>query len=167
METTFLDKLERFGNRVDSLVGYITVPLYLFLIGIVFMQVVGRYLSIPIPAANELALFSFVWIVYLTAALATRNQSHFKIEMVDEIMKKRPTYRYYKALINFAMILVALVMIVYGWRASILAMDRMAPGSEIPLVYTFISVPLCGFLMILFLVTDTLRLFGKQQSADK
>ena len=162
MLSRFLDNIERIDDVLEKIMDIIIVPLYLNLIVVVFIQVFCRYIiQKPFPAANELALYSFVWIVYLTAALAVRKRTHFSIELLEKYMEGKSIERYYKMAITIMMLAVALVLTTYGFRAAILGMDRLSPGSDLPLIYTVISVPICGILMTFFLVVDFLRLLKR------
>jgi TRAP-type C4-dicarboxylate transport system permease small subunit len=153
------EKLDRFDDILEKIINIIIIPLYVNLIAVVFIQVFFRYvIQKPFSAANELALYSFVWIVYLTAALSVRKKTHFNIEILEKYLEGKKVERFYKMIVTLLMLVVALVLTFYGTRAAILGIDRLSPGSDLPLIYTVISVPICGVLMTFFLVVDFLKL---------
>ncbi len=150
--------LDRVDDILEKLINILIVPLYLNLIFVVFLQVFFRYvIQKPFPAANELALYSFVWIVYLTAALAVKKKTHFSVELLEKWLQGSRFERVYHILIILLMIGMATVLAVYGAKAAVLGIDRLSPGSSLPLIYTVISVPICGVLMIFFLSVELLK----------
>jgi TRAP-type transport system small permease protein len=155
----FLNYVDRFDEILEKIINIIIIPLYLNLIIVVFLQVFFRYvIQKPFPAANELALYSFVWIVYLTAALAVRKRTHFNVELLEKYLKGTKLERFHHMVVTLLMLGMAIVLTVYGGKAAILGMDRLSPGSDLPLIYTVISVPICGLLMTFFLSIDFLKL---------
>ena len=157
-----LSSIAKIDDVLEKIINFLIVPLYLNLIAVVFIQVFFRYvIQKPFPAANELALYSFVWIVYLTAALAVRKRTHFNIELLEKYLDGKKVERYYKMVVTILMLVVAVVLTIYGTKAAILGMDRLSPGSDLPLIYTVISVPICGVLMTFFLLADFIKLCNK------
>lgn len=157
-----LNSIAKIDDVLEKIINFLIVPLYLNLIAVVFIQVFFRYvIQKPFPAANELALYSFVWIVYLTAALAVRKRTHFNIELLEKYLDGKKVERYYKMVVTILMLVVAVVLTIYGTKAAILGMDRLSPGSDLPLIYTVISVPICGVLMTFFLLADFIKLCNK------
>ena len=157
-----LSSIAKIDDVLEKIINFLIVPLYLNLIAVVFIQVFFRYvIQKPFPAANELALYSFVWIVYLTAALAVRKRTHFNIELLEKYLDGKKVERYYKMVVTILMLVVAVVLTIYGTKAAILGMDRLSPGSDLPLIYTVISVPICGVLMTFFLLADFVKLCNK------
>lgn len=157
-----LNSIAKIDDVLEKIINFLIVPLYLNLIAVVFIQVFFRYvIQKPFPAANELALYSFVWIVYLTAALAVRKRTHFNIELLEKYLDGKKVERYYKMVVTILMLVVAVVLTIYGTKAAILGIDRLSPGSDLPLIYTVISVPICGVLMTFFLLADFIKLCNK------
>ena len=157
-----LNSIAKIDDVLEKIINFLIVPLYLNLIAVVFIQVFFRYvIQKPFPAANELALYSFVWIVYLTAALAVRQRTHFNIELLEKYLDGKKVERYYKMVVTILMLVVAVVLTIYGTKAAILGIDRLSPGSDLPLIYTVISVPICGVLMTFFLLADFIKLCNK------
>lgn len=157
-----LNSIAKIDDVLEKIINFLIVPLYLNLIAVVFIQVFFRYvIQKPFPAANELALYSFVWIVYLTAALAVRKRTHFNIELLEKYLDGKKVERYYKMVATILMLVVAVVLTIYGTKAAILGIDRLSPGSDLPLIYTVISVPICGVLMTFFLLADFIKLCNR------
>lgn len=159
MFDNFLAYIDKVDEVLERIINMIIIPLYLNLIFVVFLQVFFRYvIQKPFSAANELALYSFVWIVYLTAALAVRKKTHFNVELVEKYIKGTKIERPYRMLVSLLMLGVAVVLTIYGAKAAVLGIDRLSPGSSLPLIYTVMSVPVCGLLMTFFLCVDFLKL---------
>ncbi|MBD3305818.1 TRAP transporter small permease subunit [candidate division KSB3 bacterium] len=66
----------------DILEIYLPVVIFFLLILTVFIQVVSRYgLNRPLPKFFELSIYSFVWAIYLGAALAKRYDQHIRFDI--------------------------------------------------------------------------------------
>jgi TRAP-type C4-dicarboxylate transport system permease small subunit len=66
----------------DVLEVYLPSVIFLLLIMTVFVQVVSRYgLNRPLPKFFELSIYSFVWAIYLGAALAKRYDQHIRFDI--------------------------------------------------------------------------------------
>lgn len=65
----------------------VAAALILLGIGLNFANVVGRYLfSAPIPWAEEVMIFGMIWIIFLGAALAERDNEHLRIDLLQAML---------------------------------------------------------------------------------
>ncbi len=104
-------------------------------------QVGGRYLlgvgAVWIP---DVTRFLFIWMVFLGTALMHLQGRHLVIEYVQ--MRLPPAVRRAtKAVISGAMLGVAGVLLVVGWRIAQLRMDIPYTGWEVPTGYAALAVP--------------------------
>lgn len=130
----------------------ILILLLIILTITVFLQVICRYVfKIPFLWGQEVAIFCFSWIVILSAANATINKEHFIIEyFLDKI---NPTGRKIVNLINYTLMLIySILMLVKGLEYAIMGLKRASIYFEIPQFWTYISLPISGLIMIVFLI---------------
>lgn len=81
-----LDKIERIVIRGEEAVMFIVS---IVLIAVVFIQVICRYvLYISTPWAEELAIFTFIWIAWIGAAYAVYSRDHLQINIMDALVKR-------------------------------------------------------------------------------
>ena len=110
-------------------------------------QVGGRYLfgvgAVWIP---DITPFLFIWMVFLGTALMHLRQKHLVIDYVQLRLPAR-LRRTSEALIAGAMLALAGLLIVAGWRIAMIRMDIPYTGWEIPTGYAYLAVPVCGALV--------------------
>jgi TRAP-type C4-dicarboxylate transport system permease small subunit len=110
-------------------------------------QVGGRYLfgvgAVWIP---DVTRFLFIWMVFLGTALMHLRQKHLVIDYVQLRLPAR-LRRTSEALIAGAMLALAGLLIVAGWRIAMIRMDIPYTGWEIPTGYAYLAVPVCGALV--------------------
>ncbi|MBM4349102.1 MAG: TRAP transporter small permease [Deltaproteobacteria bacterium] len=120
-----------------------------FIVGLVFVAAVTRYVGYPINWSVDMAVCLFAWCTFLGGDVAMRNN---KLMNVEFLIKKLPEkYRNSIELINFFIILIFLLAFIgYGIMLSYTTRFRQFQG--IPgFSYTWvtISVPIAGTLMVI------------------
>lgn len=69
---------------------YIGVFLLILMSGLVFLQVVSRYvLEIPFPWIEELARLSMIWLTYILLSATFARDIHVKIDFIDEYLSNK------------------------------------------------------------------------------
>ena len=122
------------------------------LIGIFLLnlyQVGGRYLfgigAVWIP---DVTRFLFIWMVFLGMALVHLRKKHLVIDFV-QLRMPHPLRRATEALISASMLLMAVLLLVVGWRIMQIRMDIPYTGWEIPTGYAYLAVPVAAALIAL------------------
>jgi len=115
----------------------------------VFFDVVTRTLGMPWLWLQQLTTAFFAWGVFVGMAAATRRNDHFYLSEITKRMKGGP--RSVIEIINRIIVLVvALLLVWFGWKNAVLDLGSFRMPSLIPLtVYTAI-VPAAGVLIALF-----------------
>ncbi|MHA1154180.1 MAG: TRAP transporter small permease [Alphaproteobacteria bacterium] len=129
---------------VTLLMGLLIVP--------VTMQILSRYTGI-IPRyiwTEEIARFCFIWIILIGAMIAVRDGSHFAVDLLPHPKTKRGE-AISRIFVDFAMSLVALIFIVWGWPLVKFGLMQTSEIAELPMVTIYIAWPLAGVTWILFL----------------
>lgn len=139
-----LDGLEKAQLPVlASLLGLLTV--------LVFLQVCLRYFfNASFLWAEEVSLFSFIWICFLGASIAVHRRTHFAFDMVADLFRGRLRAAQ-RLLVDLCMLAFAAVMIWQGSAFTALSLKRFSPAVGISLVWPTLVIPLSGALMLLFL----------------
>lgn len=120
-----------------------------FIVGLVFVAAVTRYLGYPINWSVDMAVCLFAWCTFLGGDVAMRNNKLMNVEFF--ITKLPEKYRNSIELINLLIILIFLLALIgYGINLSYTTRFRQFQG--IPgFSYTWvtISVPIAGTLMVI------------------
>lgn len=82
-------KLNRLTNVLGSIEYAVTVPLFLVMLTLMFIQVIFRYfLKDPLPWSEEMIRYLFIATAYLGGALATMEREHIEINFIQTIFAK-------------------------------------------------------------------------------
>lgn len=154
-------RVERSFARLERwLLVVLATLLALITVG-VFVQVVLRYgFARSFLWGEELALFAFIWCVYLGAAICTWRRSHFTFDLFAGRLSGRATGAQ-RLIVDLCVLLVAAVMLHQGAAFAELSVQRLSPALGITLLLPTLAIPVSGALMVLAVLgalRDDLRL---------
>ena len=150
----------------DFLEIHLATMIFFLLIMSVAIQVFSRYvLNTPLPKLFELSIYSFIWCIYLGAALAKRYNQHIRF---DIIYRKFPAKirllidTLFDSLVCVTLLLLFIPSIKYTiWNYSI-----KASALRIPWTYLILCFPIFVFLILIHnfidIVSNVRELLGKE-----
>lgn len=117
---------------------------------VVIIQIIARYLDISVLWTEEIAVFSFVWAVFLGAAIMVRKEAHFSFDFLKT--KLTGTKKYIlDIIINILILGFTLYMLVYGkeimisfWNYNWYSLPDFKMG------YVWAVIPLTAMLMSIY-----------------
>lgn len=154
---TGLQKLNKFVYTIEKL---LLIILMYGLVAILFLNVLFRFVFfIPAPWADELARFTFIWLVFMGAAAAMYNWEHIDINLIDTLLKKiiRHNDALYERALNgvkkFAVIAtigyLIYLLAVYGkYLQKVMQLDSRSMFLGVGLVVPMSAVYICSALML-------------------
>lgn len=111
-------------------------------------NVVARFVfNRPIFWSAEMARYSFVWIIFLGAALAARNGSHIGMEVLMNKLPPRGKV-FLKAAINCMIIIFLFVFTIVSFMQAFKAVDTESAAMQIPMLIPYLALPFGGIAMI-------------------
>jgi TRAP-type C4-dicarboxylate transport system permease small subunit len=121
-----------------------------------FANVIARYVfATPIPWAEELARYSFIWLVFIGAAVCTKRGRHVA---VDAAVKLLPAFgrQFCDLLVKVGITLLTAILVYYG---VVLMLSATQPTStlNIPTYLVYLAVPLSGLSILLRTLADIVR----------
>jgi TRAP-type C4-dicarboxylate transport system permease small subunit len=136
---------------LDHKVEYVlNVLLYAYILGIVFVEVLARYvLHLSLVWAEETAVYAFIWLSYLSMARLARTRTHLAFTPLRDMLP--PGGQLVCLLIaDAALAVLAVIVVIYMWRpiADSAAFGQTMQGSDLPIWLATLAVPL-GWLMVL------------------
>lgn len=141
----FIKQLERAQIAVGTLF------LSLFFITIIF-QIATRYLGISIIWTEEVANYSFIWAIFMGAAVMVNRKEHFKFDfLLNRLTGKKGIYL---SIFNDSVLLLFNVAIfIYGiqavqnfWTYKWVSLPMMN------MWYVWISIPIMAITMVIYLI---------------
>ena len=117
----------------------------------VTLQIISRYTAL-IPAyiwTEELARFTFIWMVMLGAMIGVREATHFEVD-VWPVLGPRPNALLH--IVSDLLVLVfAVVFIWWGIEFTHFGWDQLSEIAELPMWTIFVAWPIAGLTWTLFL----------------
>ncbi|MDF2615515.1 MAG: C4-dicarboxylate transporter permease [Sedimentibacter sp.] len=117
------------------------------------MAVAGRYISfIPDPSwSEEVVLTCMAYMAVLSAALAIRRNAHIRMTAFDRYLPKKLVITL-DIVSDFAVLALAVVMIVVGWKYSVQIGSKGSYVSmpDLSRFWMYFPVPLAGIAMVVF-----------------
>lgn len=165
--------LEKLKPLYDGLYKFIEVVCKILLIADIFvvsMTVVGRYVSfVPDPSwSEEITLTLMSYMAVLSAALAIRRKAHIRMTSFDRYLPKIFVDSL-DLLADIGVMILALVMIIVGWKYAI-GIGAKGYYPSLPWLsrrYMYFPVPLAGVAMLIFelesIYNNLKKLFGKER----
>ena len=145
--------------------------IYILMLASVAVQVFSRYvLNMPIPKLFELSIYSFIWTIYLGAALAKRYNQHIRF---DIFYRRLPARGQLVIDILFDLLLVAvlLILLIPSVDYTLWNYRIKASALRIPWTYLLMCFPLFVGLTavhcIIDIITNIRRFIGKASEKEE
>lgn len=138
------------GKTLDRIVEWACLILMVVLALDLMLGVFSRYvLASTFTWYDEVARISFVWAVFLGAAVGVRRNAHFGLHIVIDLMPAR-TRRFAALLTPIVVIVFATVLIWQGWQFVDMGWFQQTPVMGLPKAWVYAAMPTGGALMILY-----------------
>jgi C4-dicarboxylate transporter DctQ subunit len=157
-------KILRFlDNNIEEIL--ITILCSILVISLVFTVIV-RYavpaLSMASHWAEEIAGFSFVWMLYFGASLATRKGAHFRVTAQFNLLPVK--IRKYAILPgNIIWLCLNCLLIKYGFQLASLSMEESL-SLQIPMYIVYAIIPVSFVFITWRLIQHTIRFLRSEET---
>ena len=121
-----------------------------------FANVIARYIfNAPIPWAEELARYSFIWLVFVGAAVCTKRGRHVAVDVVVKLLPSLGQ-TLCDVLVKVGVVLLMAILVYYG---TLLMISATQPTStlNIPTYLVYLAVPLSAGSILVRTVVDLAR----------
>ena len=162
------ESMKTFTNAYCRFLQFVLTVLMAVLIVPVSLQIFSRYVGF-IPRyiwTEELARFCFIWIILVGATVAVREGTHFTADFLPHPKSNRGE-AVMRMIGDFAIFLVALIFLWWGWPLVQFGLMQESEMAELPMVYIYAAWPFAGASWLLFLIdrfADHIALFRSAQS---
>lgn len=141
----FLRLLSRFVEGLVILGATVIVT-------IVTIEVVLRYIfGLSLIFTEELARYLMVWIVFLGGALAVKDDSHIRINVLVQRLSPR-LGRLVRITAHGLTMLLLVVLTVEGTKILPRQLDQMCITIDTSMFYFYLAIPVGSILMIIFIL---------------
>jgi TRAP-type C4-dicarboxylate transport system permease small subunit len=116
---------------------------------VVGINVFSRYvLNNSLGWADELARFVFIWISFLGAVIAYRDNEHVGLDLLVSRIPSPRIQAVLRLIGEIGIFLVLSCLLYYGWIVSMSA-TNVSPALYIPMKVVYMIVPVCAAFMLL------------------
>ncbi len=140
--------INRLARLLEKLMIFLVTAMMLSL----FWQVFTRFvLKVPATWTEEIARYTFIYLVMIGASLGVKNSVHFGMTLVSDKLHGRMRDLYKRFVINGIIMICAIFLVYYGIEFTrMYGLNRVSPTFLTPMAWVFGIVPVSGFLMIVF-----------------
>ncbi len=141
--------LKRFNDGLEKVLTTVGVGFFIVFISVVFLQVLSRnYLRISMMWIQEVALFCFLWSVFIGGSIAVRRKRHYLVELFPE---KYERINWVLDIIgDLSVFVMVYVFLPYGYQFMMLGLNRYSRILSLPQAYFFAVFPFAAVCMLLF-----------------
>lgn len=149
--------MKKFFLNIDSwLNSTISILLGIAMAALAFiinLQVIARYvLKISLGGIEELPVILMIQSVWLAAILVSRNDDHFKIDLLDMVVKNKKSLAIFKIFIKFLTFVVISVFayLAFSYVKGTFEMNDVTAGLAIPLWILQAVIPFSTSVMAIY-----------------
>jgi TRAP-type C4-dicarboxylate transport system permease small subunit len=156
---------EQFVDFLGALTKYVMLVLTAIIFGIIMYAVFTRYVLDFVPSwSEEVPRYLLVWISLLGTALAVDRKDHIGFDYLFNKMPERAR-RIGALVLNIGIFIMGLIMLAWGIRYTREFGADFMESIPVTNFWLYISMPISGGLILLFLLRDEVRgIFALRQS---
>lgn len=124
----------------------LSVILFTLMTVLIFLQIIFReFANFSLDWTEELGRYTFIWLVYISASLATKNNRHLRVEFIETILPKRAS-KWYSVFGHTIWLAFSLYMVKVGYDVAFHILDsgQTSPSVGLTMGYVYMIVPI-GF----------------------
>ncbi|MEI3600065.1 MULTISPECIES: TRAP transporter small permease [unclassified Oceanobacillus] len=149
--------MKRFVNileKVQIITGVIFLCIFFF---IIILQIVTRHLGVSVIWTEEVANYSFIWAVFMGAAVMVNRREHFNFDFLIQKLqgKKRMSLSVFNDLVlivfNICIFLLGLQVVTEFWNYTWATIPEMKMG------YVWLAIPIMAGTMIIYSVSHLIN----------
>lgn len=136
---------------------FLALWLYLFIVVVIFSEVVRRFvLEFSSLWGEETARYSFIYMVWIGAAMAVKDRLHIRITLLIELLNYR-LQNFFSMLASLLGMILAVIAMRYSMEPFLLSIkyQSVTDGLRIVQAWYLFAVPF-GFTLIMVRFTQTL-----------
>ena len=160
-EKSWYRAVMKISELYNHVINFICVILLTAQTMSILIMVAGRYFFHKVPAWTEqFAIFCMIWFAMFSIALAVRDDSHVKMEVVDNLVSPR-TLIGFKLFGNLCTLLFGFIMVFFGTKISALTWSNTLSSFQVPVGLQYFSAVAGGFFMITNAVVYCVEMVAK------
>lgn len=151
---SFFSSIDR---RLASLLNLIAIIASAMVAGVVFFMIIARYLlEWSLVGADEVALFSAMWLYMIGAIIASRRAEHLVVDFLPQLLKSPVLLRLHQRVIALIMVGTTLFFMYLAWNMMGFAirLPQTTPGLSLPELIPLSAVALASIGCFAYAIRD-------------
>ncbi|ARK32305.1 TRAP transporter small permease [Halalkalibacter krulwichiae] len=145
----------RISSAIDKICQHVITILLVTVSVVLFIQVFSRFvLNSGTFWTDELARYATVWLVFLGAAIATRDKSLMSVDIFESLFPK--SKRYLRIFQTVMMLIYAGLIAKISYGTLTLVKNQLSPNMSVPMTVLYAVLPLSALIMVIHLVVHLL-----------
>lgn len=137
-------------NKVDKVLGIISMLLFAALLSVVVIQILSRYFPIEFTWTEELSRYLFVYSMVTAAPVALRKNEFITVDMIITALPTLKAQRIYESVVSVGIAVFSVFLFIYGIQFTGLGLDFYAPTLGITMVYVYSAIPILALLLFIY-----------------
>ncbi|WP_368234423.1 TRAP transporter small permease [Anaerotruncus rubiinfantis] len=134
---------------LNNLEEYVAIVLFAAMVILIFLQIIFRFVfNFSLSWTEELARYTFVFLVYISASIAVKRGRHLKVEALQALLPAKISFCLW-VLANLIWIVFNAIMVVVGFQmaSEIFATGQSSPVLSLPMGMVYMIIPVCYLLI--------------------
>ncbi|MGO4889189.1 TRAP transporter small permease [Anaerobacillus sp. MEB173] len=144
----------RLLEKIQLTVGVIFLAIFFFAI---LIQVISRYLGISVIWTEEVATNSFIWAIFMGAAVMVNRKDHFSFDLLSKLLKGKARVT---LLIVIDMILLVFCAGLFYYSLTALSSFWNYTWTTLPMIkmgYVWLALPVMAITMVIYLINHIVK----------
>lgn len=128
------------------------------MVAVIFLQVVMRQLDSSLSWSEELARYSFIWLVYIGISYGVKKDRHIKVDVALLLLKEKGQI-ILTIIANLLFMAFAIFVIRYGYdiASQLLSFGQKSPANQIPMGLVYMATPIGMGLTLIRLIQNLIK----------
>lgn len=158
-----MDALTKIENKIYEVVSWVTIMLFLVMVGLCILQVICRYvLKVSLSFTEELARFLFIWTTFLGTAMALKKNKHVKMELLVQSLPEI-VQKLLNVLVFVSEMLIYVVLLYSGVQVVSKTIAQTSAAMNVSMGIVYSVVPISAIIMMIFESIERLKLFRREE----
>ncbi|AKG74975.1 TRAP transporter small permease [Salinicoccus halodurans] len=153
-------------NRVDKILGIISIVFFTALLIVVVTQILSRYFPYQFTWTEELSRYLFVYSMVTAAPVALRKSEFITVDMIPTSLSKN-AQRIYESVISVFIMIFSIFLFIYGIQFASLGVDFYAPTLGVDMVYIYASIPILAILLFVYSIVYIIDRYLKNEPRNE
>jgi TRAP-type transport system small permease protein len=137
---------------------YLGGSLVLLVVGVTFLQVIGRYcLQLTYAWPDELTRYLFIWMVMIGSVAGMISGGHFVLGLLGEVARGNRLYRAALTTVELLGCAFLLLLVWHGARLAYAVRLQETPAMQISMAWVYAAVPVGALAMFAYAVRRLAR----------